>query len=278
MWQLTFRGNPTGVPIGGENLDPVVFVEMNENAISAISVQHGNRKETLGELFSIEWLPDEFDVPTLKLVGDWSSVDGIGRRLGGGRIVVEGNAGLHLGEGMTGGVIDVFGNANDFVGRDMIGGRIHIRGNAGHGVGSGSIGAKVGMIGGTILVEGSVGDEAGKKMRRGLIAVGGSCGEFAGASMIAGTIMVFGPPGRHPGPGLKRGTIAFLRPEGDPPKVLASYKEDGVFTPLFLNVYLKRLADWGFPNCPVSPVGRFLRWRGDLLEMGKGEILAALPS
>jgi len=275
MWQLQFREAPTGVPIWAEALDPRAFATLNELEIAMVQVQYGNQKVAVGDLWKVERAVSSSVQPSLRLLGDWSSVDDIGKRLGGGRIEVDGDAGLHLGEGMTGGVIKVHGNVDDFAGRDMAGGRIHIRGNAGDGVGSASIGAKLGMTGGAILVEGSVGAEAGKKMRRGLIAIGGSCGDFVGASMIAGTILVFGTPGRHPGPGMKRGTIAFLGAECASLKLLPTFRLDGRLTPLFLNLFLRRLGEWGFPVSPVCFERAVQRWRGDLLELGKGEILAS---
>jgi len=274
MWQFEFRDKPNGLPIRAAALDPRGFVDASEPDIAKTLVWHGNRQTPAGELWSIKRTVTPKDSPELRLLGDWSSVDEIGKDLGGGTIVVEGNAGLHLGEGMTDGFILVDGDADDFAGRDMAGGRIHVKGNAGRFVGSATIGAKLGMTGGAILVEGSVGDEVGKKMRRGLIAVSGSCGEFAGASMIAGTILVFGKPGRRPGSGMKRGTIAHLGSEARSLEVLPTFLDDGRFEPLFLNLFLRQLRQWGFPINPDYAGRPLRRWRGDLLELGKGEILA----
>jgi formylmethanofuran dehydrogenase subunit C len=278
MWQFEFRDKPTGVPIRAAGLDPRAFAEADERTVAKTPVRYGNRTVEAGELWTFKRSAPLDDGPTLRLLGDWSSVDEIGKGLGGGRIVVEGSVGLRLGEGMTDGLIEVHGDADDSAGRDMAGGRIHVKGNAGRFVGSSYVGAKRGMTGGAILVEGSVGDEAGKKMRRGLIAVGGGCGEYAGHSMIAGTMLVFGTPGRHPGPGLKRGTIAFFGADAHSVRPLPTFIDDGRFTPLFLNVFLERLRRWSFPVSPSYAGRAFRRWRGDLLELGKGEILAVAPS
>jgi formylmethanofuran dehydrogenase subunit C len=277
MWELEFRQPPTGLPIQAPVLDPVGWSERSEHDVSREKVLLGNTAVEAGEIWTIrKRSPTE---PTVRLLGDWASVDDIGARLGGGAIHVEGNAGLHLGEGMTGGVITVHGDADDYAGRDMVGGRIHIKGNAGREVGSASIGAKLGMTGGAILVEGSVGEETGRKMRRGTIAVGGSCGDYLGLSMIAGTILVWGAPGRHAGSGMKRGTIAYLNQgaikDWSP---LPTFQEDGVFSPLFLGMYFQTLRRCGFPFGAFHPVSHCLRWRGDLLELGKGEILVASSS
>jgi formylmethanofuran dehydrogenase subunit C len=275
MWQFEFRNAPTGLPIRAAALDPRAFVDAGELDVANTLVWHGNQQTPAGDLWTIKRTATPMDSSELRFLGDWSSVDEIGKGLGGGTIVVEGNAGLHLGEAMTGGLILVHGDVDDYAGRDMAGGRIHVKGNAGRFVGSATIGAKLGMTGGAILVEGSVGDEVGKKMRRGLIAVGGSCGEFAGASMIAGTILVFGKPGRRPGSGMKRGTIAYLGSGSGNLELLPTFLDDGRFEPLFLNLFLHQLKRWDFPIDPDYANCQFRRWRGDLLELGKGEILAA---
>lgn len=273
-WQFEFRNPPTGLPIRAAALDPRAFAQAGELDVARTLVWHGNRQTPAGDLWTIKQVAVKNNSPELRLHGDWSSVDEIGKGLGGGAIVVEGSAGLHLGEAMTDGFILVHGDADDYAGRDLAGGRIHVKGNAGRFAGSATIGAKLGMTGGAILVEGSVGDEVGKKMRRGLIAIGGSCGEFAGASMIAGTILVCGKPGRRPGSGMKRGTIAYLGSEAGSLEVLPTFIDDGRFEPLFLNLFLRQLRQWDFPIDPYYASCQVRRWRGDLLELGKGEILA----
>src|SRR5262249_34418027 len=161
---------PGMTPIRAGALDPRSLADADELAVARTLVWRGDRQVPAGDLWSIKRDGGE-PGPTLRLLGDWSSVDDIGKGLGGGTIIVEGNTGLHLGEGMTDGLVVVQGNVDDGVGRDMAGGRIHVKGNAGRFVGSATIGAKLGMTGGAILVEGNVGDEVGKKMRRGVIAV-----------------------------------------------------------------------------------------------------------
>ena len=126
--------------------------------------------------------------------------------------------------------------------------------------------------GGEILVTGSAGDEMGTSMRRGLIAVGGSVGHAAGFGMIAGSLMFFGGVGRHCGAGMKRGTISLfsttLRAE-----LLPSFHYSCTDRPAFLAIYLRHLQqlDFAFPDGCLD--ADYDRYCGDLIELGKGEIL-----
>jgi hypothetical protein len=46
---------------------------------------------------------------------------------------------------------------------------------------------------------------------------------------------------------------------------------------LFLNLFVRQLKQWNFPIHPDCGKRAVRRWRGDLLELGKGEILATSP-
>jgi formylmethanofuran dehydrogenase subunit C len=152
----------------------------------------------------------------------------------------------------------------------MRGGRIHVSGNAGHLVGACYRGSRVGMRGGVILVNGNAGNEIGSTMRRGLIAIGGDAGDFAGASLIAGTVMIFGQPGIRLGAGMKRGTIALF---GAMPPLLPSFRLSCEYMPTFMRLYLRQLSSWGFRQADSFLGGRFRRYCGDLVAVGKGEVL-----
>jgi formylmethanofuran dehydrogenase subunit C len=152
----------------------------------------------------------------------------------------------------------------------MRGGRIHVHGNAGHLVGAAYRGSRVGMRGGVILVDGRAGNEVGSAMRRGLIAVGGDTGDFTGVSLIAGTIFVFGQPGIRTGAGMKRGTIGVF---GGRPALLPTFRFDCVYRPVFLSLYLRQLRAWGFALADGYLQGFYERYSGDLVSLGKGEIL-----
>jgi formylmethanofuran dehydrogenase subunit C len=126
------------------------------------------------------------------------------------------------------------------------------------------------MRGGVILVEGSAGNEIGSTMRRGLIAIGGEAGDFAGVSLIAGSVFLFGQPGIRLGAGMKRGTIAVF---ADQPLLLPTFRYDCTYRPVFMELYLRQLADWGFPVPEQCRRSFYRRYSGDLVALGKGEVL-----
>jgi formylmethanofuran dehydrogenase subunit C len=126
------------------------------------------------------------------------------------------------------------------------------------------------MRGGVILVEGKAGNEVGGTMRRGLIAIGGAVGDFPGVSLIAGSLFLFGPCGVRPGAGMKRGTLAFL---GPPPALLPTFRYACTYRPVFLALYLRQLRAWDFPVEERFLGGSWRRYSGDLVALGKGEVL-----
>ncbi len=99
------------------------------------------------------------------------------------------------------------------------------------------------MTGGVLLVHGNAGDQVGHTMRRGLIAVGGDVGDFAAINMIAGSLFVLGACGLRPAAAMRRGTLAVFN---DRPELLPTFRSGGHCEPLFLSVYLGKLADMGF--------------------------------
>jgi formylmethanofuran dehydrogenase subunit C len=129
------------------------------------------------------------------------------------------------------------------------------------------------MRGGTITVDGNAGHEVGANLRRGLIAVQGNLGDFAGISMIAGSIFVGGSLGKHPGAGMKRGTILTLRPV---PELPPTFRFDCEYQPTFLRLYFRHLRSIGFSLPESLSQSCFRRYSGDLLALGKGEILERL--
>jgi formylmethanofuran dehydrogenase subunit C len=267
MLRLRYHGQTT-VPVEAECLTPDNLAGKSVAEIVALPVQHGNAPAPLGEFFDI--VGDAGDGELL-IEGDCRRVKLIGAGMTRGRITVRGDAGMHLGAEMKGGEIHVYGNAADWVGAEMKGGRIHVRGDAGHLVGAAYRGAAVGMRGGAILVEGKAGNEIGANMRRGLIAVGGDCGDFAGGGMIAGSVFVFGRPGVRTGAGMKRGTVAVWGEAA----LLPTFRHDCDYRPVFLALYLRQLRAWGFPLKDDSP-GVWRRYSGDLVSLGKGEVLLRL--
>ncbi len=256
----------TKIPVEAECLRPDTLADKSLAEITALPVQHGNAPAPLGEFFKVAG--DAGD-QHLVIEGDCSRVKWIGMEMKSGRIDVYGNAGMHLGSEMKGGEIHVHGNATDWVGGEMRGGRIHVHGDAGHLAGAAYRGAPIGMRGGVILIDGKAGNEIGANMRRGLIAVGGDSGDFPGVSMIAGSVFVFGQPGIRPGAGMKRGTIAV----GGKVALLGTFRYDCEYDPVFLRVYLRQLRDWGFVAAERFMEGSWRRYSGDLVALGKGEVL-----
>jgi formylmethanofuran dehydrogenase subunit C len=265
MLTLRYHGQTT-IPVEAECLRPDTLAGKSLAEIAALQVQHGNAPAALGEFFKIDG-----DAGDLHLVidGDCGRVKLIGTGMTSGRIDIHGDAGMHLGSEMKGGEIHVHGNASDWVGGEMRGGRIHIHGDAGHLVGAAYGGAAVGMRGGVILIDGKAGNEIGGNMRRGLIAVGGDSGDFPGVPMIAGSVFVFGTPGIRPGAGMKRGTIAVAGKLA----LLGTFRYDCEFEPVFLRMYLRQLSEWGFMAAERFLQGSWRRYSGDLVALGKGEVL-----
>jgi formylmethanofuran dehydrogenase subunit C len=152
----------------------------------------------------------------------------------------------------------------------MRGGRLHVRGDAGHLAGAAYRGSRVGMRGGVLLIEGKAGNEVGAGMRRGLVAVGGDTGDFPGASLIAGSVFLFGKPGLRAGAGMKRGSVVAC---GEAPALLPTFRYDCDYRPVFLRLYLRQLREWSFPVRDELFRGSWRRYSGDLVALGKGEIL-----
>jgi formylmethanofuran dehydrogenase subunit C len=253
------------VPLEAEVVSPPALEGLSESKIAALTLNHGNEQVRLGDFFKVN---GRFN-GELRVTGELGRVKLIGAHMSGGRIVIEGSAGMHLGAGMSGGEIDVQGDASDWVGPEMTGGRIVIRGNAGHMIGAAYRGSPIGIQGGEIVVHGSVGNETGNAMRRGLIAVGGDSGDFTGVNLKAGTIIVLGKLGLRTGAGMKRGTIVSMQAA----QVLPTFGYACTYHPLFLRFYLLQLAALGLPIERDQIDGQYKRWSGDSIELNRGEIL-----
>jgi hypothetical protein len=109
----------------------------------------------------------------------------VGRNMKSGSITVEGNAGNMLGFFMQGGNITVEGDTGSYVGERMKGGSISIKGSATVYVGNY-------MNGGSITVNGDSGDGVGLGMENGSITIKGNVGYRVGALMEGGEITLEG--------------------------------------------------------------------------------------
>jgi len=256
---------PPVVPLEAGVISPDRLAGLNASQIASLPVLHGNEPAAVGDFFRVRGSgADE-----IRLEGDLSRCKWIGHRMSVGRLVVTGPVGRHAGAEMRGGELEVLGAADDWAGAEMTGGRLIIHGQAGHNLGSAYRGSRAGMQGGEILLYGDAGDEAGQGMRRGLIAIGGRSGDFTGAYMLAGTIIVLGEMGWRAGAGMRRGSIISLCPV----RLLPSFGFACIYRPTFLRLYLRYLNALGLAISTAQVEGRYQRWSGDCLDLGRGEIL-----
>ncbi|MEO1994841.1 MAG: formylmethanofuran dehydrogenase subunit C [Planctomycetaceae bacterium] len=261
---------PTTIPLEVDDIRLETVRHQTLDQIKATDLQYGNQRRPVGEFFSISG--SATDDKQMIWRGDCSRVKLIGCGLTEGSIIVEGNAGMHVGAEMHGGHIVVQGNAQDWVGAEMHGGRIDVHGNAGHLIGAAYRGARQGMTGGEIFIHGSAGNEIGHTMRRGLIAVGGTSGDAVGFGMRAGTILLCGATGIRIGAGMNRGTIVCCDQE-HATDMLPTFKWACRYPPIFLRVYFQHLIQQDFPLPEACIDASFDRYSGDFLESGRGEIL-----
>lgn len=195
------------VSVEAENISPDKFAGKNEKEIQSLEVWMGNRRTTLGELFSVK-VNGSGAAQDTKIVmeGDFSRVKRIGEGMTSGLIMIKGNVDMHLGSKMSGGKITVSGNADSWAGREMKGGEIIIEGNAGYYLGAGYRGETCGMRGGKITVMGNALDFLGEHMCGGEIVVKGDAGILPGLSNNGGKIVIAGKTSR-PGSEMVKGTI-----------------------------------------------------------------------
>lgn len=260
---------PSSIPLEVDSVRMENVRTQSVDEVRATLIQRGNKQVPLAEFFTVSGSAS--DDETIVWQGDCSKVKLIGTGLLSGKILVEGDAGMHLGAEMRGGEITVRGQVSDWVGAEMHGGRIRVHGHAGHMVGAVYRGGHKGMTGGEILIDGDAGNEIGNSMRRGLIAIGGRCGDFAGVNMIAGSVLVFGEPGIRCGAGMKRGTVGLLGVSTA--DILPSFRYACTYQPTFLRVYLRKLIQSGLPVPAGLLEASYRRYCGDFLELGKGELL-----
>jgi len=175
-------------PIMAACINPDLFESKSVAEIAELPVYEGNRRKKLRDLFKIQEAATED--PTITINGDVSKVKRVGMGMTKGEIVINGNAGMHLGEKMSGGKIIVNGNAEGWAGSAMKGGLIEIHGDASDYLASPYRGTDVGMRGGEIVVDGKVGSDSACYMKGGVIKIKGGAGPFLGYHMIKGTVYV----------------------------------------------------------------------------------------
>ena len=264
----------SSVPLEAEAITPDAFTSRSLKEIKALKVHHGNREVDMGEYIHVQGKVAETPAEQIIVVdGDARHIKYIGRGMTAGRIMIQGDVGMHTGSQMGGGEIAVAGNVADWAGAEMKGGILRVQGNAGNQLGAAYRGSSEGMTGGCILVKGGAGSEAGSFMRRGMMVVEGATGPFTGVHMNGGEIFVFGPLGKRAGAQAK-GNGGFIAALGGAAEVLPTYTYEATYTPDFMTLYLRQLAN----SLGVTNATRFIgvplkRYRGDTAIGGSAEIL-----
>jgi formylmethanofuran dehydrogenase subunit C len=262
---LTLR-QPLTESMEVDSLAPDQLATLSAREIAALPVWAGDQQMQLGDLFSIDGDRSE----RVLLRGDLSRLHGVGMRMRGGMLTIEGAVGHRVAAGLTAGDVTIVGDAGDDAGVAMSGGVLRIHGNAGARLAAASPGASKGMTGGEVIVDGSVGPYAAARARRGLVVIGGDAGEHAANRMIAGTVVVFGAAAAHAGIGSKRGSIVGRGAIVVPPTYAYACTFDAPHV-RFLLQYLRRRRGVAVEERWLT--GRYRRFCGDIGDPGKGEIV-----
>ncbi len=268
MIVLTLKEQPT-VPLEAEALCPDAIAGLALDQLRSLPVFLGKRQCRVDDFFDVEGDGND----DLEIRGDARNVKWIGRGMTRGSILIQGNAGMHLGAYMKGGTIEVTGNTSDWVGAEMSDGLIRIHGNAGGQIGAAYRGSPSGMQGGAILIGGSAGLEVGMRMKRGTIAVRGPVRDFAGLQMKGGTIFLMAGAEIRTGAWMVRGTIVCYKEI----QMLPTFSYACAYNPVFLNLYTKHLDALQFSIPSTGRNGTYHRFIGDASVPGKGEILVWQP-
>jgi formylmethanofuran dehydrogenase subunit C len=241
-------------PIQAENINPDVFQGKSVKEIASLPVWEGNKKKRLGDLFKIEEALAE--APDITIKGDATEVRRVGLGMKTGEIVINGNAGMHLGEKMGGGKIVVNGNAAGWTGSSMKKGLIEIHGDASDYLASPYRGSTEGMRGGKIVVDGNVGSDSGCYLRGGVIIIKGNSGPFLGFHISKGAIYVEKNVSARLGANMTGGKIVV---SGVVENLMPTFTVDCVKEKVKVDDTLK-----------VD--GPFYVFLGDLAEMGRGKL------
>jgi formylmethanofuran dehydrogenase subunit C len=273
--KLRYFGD-TSIPIEAENITPNLVAGKQLSEIEKLAIFIGNRQHNLSEFFEISGdVTNEVSNQMIVFEGETNLVKYIGSTMSSGKIIVEGNAGMHLGAKMTGGEIQVKGSVDDWAGAEMSGGYLRVNENAGNRLGSAYRGSPEGMTGGMIIVDGKVGQECGAFLRRGMIVIRGTVAPFAGVHMNGGQIFVFGQVSKRLGASAK-GNGGFIACFGGVEQMLPTYIYDSTYKPDFMRVYLQQLSE----SLGVKEASKFMdtsfeRYSGDLACGGNNEIFVA---
>ncbi len=254
------------IPIEADSITPTHFASKTNTHIGALPILQGNQSMKLSDFFSISGGAGETaDDTEIIITGDLRKVKMIGKGMNGGKIIIEGDAGMHLGSEMIAGRIHVKGSVGAWTGAEMEGGNIQIEGDATDFLCAGYQGSKDGMKGGRVYVAGDVGREMASHMRKGFIAVKGNVGEHAAVRMMGGTIIVVGNISGRLGFEATKGMILCL---GKIETLLPTYKFSGTSEREFTNYYLTYLKDRrpDFLSDDIGYTEKWVKFMGDLAE------------
>lgn len=249
------------VPVTADCICPDYVAGKSLREIELTEIWEGNRRVRLGSLFKVQGetggTPNDC---TAKIIGNVRAVRRVAYEMSGGSMLIEGDAGMYLGERMRGGSIVVTGNAESWLGTQMRGGLIEVKGNAGDSIGGSVRGGTKGMRGGAIVVHGDCGTEAGAWMHGGLIRIKGNCGVYAGIHMRNGTILIERDSAGRTGAHMTGGKIITL---GNAGGVLPSFQFDEI----------REKAKSGDEKI----AGPFYVFSGDVNEEGRGQLFLRAP-
>ncbi len=267
--QLRLRHDITvGLDLRG--ILPGRLLAMSAAEVPRVTVQAGNRRVELGELFDIDTGPGRHE-GLLRLIGDFSKADYLAAELDEGTVFVQGRVGNRAAQGMTGGTLVIHGHVGTNLAEGMRGGWIKVIGNVGDRLGCPLPGERRGLQGGQVFIQGNAGREVGNRMRRGMIAVAGDCGDFAGYEMLAGTIVVGGRAGANAGLMMRRGTLVLNgnRPE----QLLPGFARACRFQPPMMPLLGRELVEFGWNDLGQTiSQSSYDLFHGDLTQLGRGEI------
>lgn len=237
------------IPIEAEAIIPQNFLRKND-----MTVYEGNKERKLEDLFfvTIEGPAVSPDQVEVVLTGETGTIKRVGEYMNAGRIVVEGDIGMHCGNFMSAGEIVIKGNADAWLAREMRGGKIICEGNAGHYCAAGYRGEKRGMRGGCVEVLGNAGEFAAEYLSGGEVHIHGSCGDMPGIEMRGGTLIIGGDCTRPCG-NMTLGTCMIF---GTAYQMLPTFQNTGVEEAEYQG--RKYLMD---------------AYRGDIANRGKGRLL-----
>lgn len=253
---LILKPETPSQPLDLRQISPDVFAGKSLEEIMALPIWIGNAESTLEELFEVKGEPASSpEELTILIEGGTPNSRRIGSKMTGGKIVIDGRAGMYLGAEMKGGQITVNGDAGAWVGVAMKGGLIEIEGDAGDYLGAAYRGSRKGLSGGLIVVEGNAGCEVGAWMKGGVVKIMGDVGIMPGIHMAGGSIFIGGGCPSRVGASMTGGKIVILGQTGN-------------LLPGFQLEEIKGKAKVEGEKIP----GPFYSFSGDHAEAGKGRL------